>query len=51
MTLCIKVITPRACTAGVKQSVCPSVVVVVVVVVVSTKIDRSRDLGVRASAT
>ena len=33
---------------GVKQSVCPSVVVVVVVVVVGTKIARSRDLGICA---
>ena len=36
----------HACAAGVKQSVCPSVIVVVVVVV-STKIARSRDLGVQ----
>ena len=33
----------HVCAAGVKQSVCPSVVVVVV----STKIARSRDLGVQ----
>ena len=41
------IITPRACAQGVKQSVCPSVVVVVVVVV-GTKIARSRVLGVCA---
>ena len=35
---------PRAHAQGVKQSVCPSVVVVVV----GTKIARSRVLGVRA---
>ena len=40
----------RARATGVKQSVCPSVVVVVVVVV-HTKIARSQDLGVKASAT
>ena len=40
---------PRAHAQGVKQSVCPSVVVVVVVVVVvGTKIARSRVLGVCA---
>ena len=33
---------------GVKQSVCPSVVVVVVVVVVGTKIAKSRVLGICA---
>ena len=37
---------PRAHAQGVKQSVCPSVVVVVVVV--STKIARSRVLGICA---
>ena len=40
---------PRAHAQGVKQSVCPSVVVViVVVVVVGTKIARSRVLGIYA---
>ena len=38
---------PRAHAQGVKQSVCPSVVVVVVVVV-GTKIARSRVLGICA---
>ena len=37
---------PRAHAQGVKQSVCPSVVIVVVVV--GTKIARSRVLGIRA---
>ena len=41
------VLLPRAHAQGVKQSVCPSVVVVVVVVV-ATKIARSRVLGVYA---
>ena len=44
----IYVYLPRAHAQGVKQSVCPSVVVVVVVVVVGTKIVRSRVLGVCA---
>ena len=41
---------PRAHAQGVKQSVCPSVVVIVIiVVVVGTKITRSRVLGICAS--
>ena len=42
------ILLPRAHAQGVKQSVCPSVVVVVVVVV-GTKIARSRVLGICAS--
>ena len=41
---------PRAHAQGVKQSVCLSVVVVVVVFVFSTKIARSRVLGICASS-
>ena len=44
---CVLVLLPRAHAQGVKQSVCPSVVVVVVVVV-GTKIARSRVLGICA---
>ena len=43
----MKLLLPRAHAQGVKQSVCPSVVVVVVVV--GTKITRSRVLGICAS--
>ena len=45
--IAIVLLLPRAHAQGIKQSVCPSVVVVVVVVV-GTKIARSRVLDVCA---